>query len=294
MQLPGKLYRRADGRSSDSWQHADMGNGAYYMIGKVKTNAGFLGQREETVLKKVDSLLYENVPGKILKKTAVTRNGYKGFDITARTRRGDIQRYNILVTPGEVWVFKMSGTNNYVEGPEAEQFFGSIRIRPTAASAWIDFTPSRGGFMIRMPRIPVQAKDLADPEGITRWDYEATDSATGDGFLLWKTTIQNYRFMEEDTADLALMEESFRGSDWIDKCLSRHTGTFEGHACLDACYQQKDGSFIRARFILHGPDYYVLAAHSRGKDKPFSSWFNSLAFVPYRYPSFRNYTDLRA
>jgi hypothetical protein len=142
-----------------------------------------------------------------------------------------------------------------------------------------------------MPRIPVQTKNLADPEGITRWDYEATDSATGDGFLVWKATVQNYRFMEEDTADLALMEESFRGSDWIDKCLSRRTGTFDGHACLDAAYQQKDGSFIRARFILHGPDYYVLAAHSRGKDKPFSSWFNSLVFVPYRYPSFRNYAD---
>ncbi|HLZ89596.1 MAG TPA: TraB/GumN family protein, partial [Puia sp.] len=120
VQLPGKLYRRSDSRSPDSWQYADMGNGAYYMIGRVKTHSSFLGQKEETVLRKADSLLYENIPGKILKKTPVTRNGYRGFDITARTRRGDIQRYNILVTPGEVWVFKMSGTNNYVEGPEAE------------------------------------------------------------------------------------------------------------------------------------------------------------------------------
>src|SRR5215469_3422027 len=139
VQVPGKLYRRSDGRLSDSWQYADMGNGAYYMIGRVRTNAGFLGQREETVLKKVDSLLYENVPGKILKKAPVTRSGYSGYDITARTRRGDIQRYNILVTPGEVWVFKMSGTNNYVEGPEAEAFFNSIRIRPVAMPAWVDF-----------------------------------------------------------------------------------------------------------------------------------------------------------
>ena len=291
VQLPGKLYRRTDGRTAESWQYADMGNGAYYMIGKVRTDAGFLGQREEVVLKKVDSLLYENVPGKILKKTPITRSGYKGYDITARTRRGDIQRYNMLVTPGEVWVFKMSGNNNYVEGPEAEEFFGSIRIRPITPSGWVDFTPERGGFTIRLPRIPAQTRVAPETGGITRWDYEAADSATGDAYLLWKATVQNYRFLEEDTADLSLVEESFRGSDWIDKCLSRRTGTFDGHACLDASYQQKDGSFIRARFILHGPDYYVLAAHSREKNKPFSAFFNSLSFVPYRYTAYRNYVD---
>ncbi|HVS97566.1 MAG TPA: TraB/GumN family protein, partial [Puia sp.] len=291
VQLPGKLYRRTDARSPDSWQYADMSNGAYYMIGKVKTNASFLGQREETVLKKVDSLLYENVPGKILKRTAITRNGYEGYDVTARTRRGDIQRYNILVSSNEIWVFKMSGNNNYVDGPEAEQFFGSIRLHPAAASAWVDFTPARGGFTIRLPQLPAQSRSLPDPEGVTRWDYEATDSATGDGYLLWKATVQNYRFMEEDTADLALVEESFRSSDWIDKCLVRRQGTFEGHACLDASYEGKDGSFIRARYILHGPDYYVLAAHSKSKDQSFSTFFNSLTFVPYRYPSFRNYVD---
>src|SRR5450432_1175698 len=36
--LPGKLYRRAGTRFADSWQYADMGNGAYYMIGRVRTN----------------------------------------------------------------------------------------------------------------------------------------------------------------------------------------------------------------------------------------------------------------
>src|SRR5882757_10241458 len=64
VQLPGKLYRRADSRTADSWQYADMSNGAYYMIGRVKTYSCFLGQKEEMTLKKVDSLLYENIPGK--------------------------------------------------------------------------------------------------------------------------------------------------------------------------------------------------------------------------------------
>jgi len=291
VQLPGKLYRRNDGRSPDSWQYADMGNGAYYIIGRVKTHSSFLGQKDEVVLKKVDSLLYENIPGKITKKTPITRSGYKGFDISARTRRGDIQRYNILITPSEVWVFKMSGTNDYVEGPEAEQFFGSIRLRNTPPTGWADFQPTRGGFSIAFPRTPVVTRNTANTDAITRWEYESTDTTTGDAFLVWKKTVQNYRFLEEDTADLALMEESFRNSDFIDKPLARKPVLVAGHAGLDATYLEKDGSFLHARFVLHGADYYLLATHSHNRTRSFNDFFNSFAFTPYRYPSFRNYVD---
>ncbi|HXO75067.1 MAG TPA: TraB/GumN family protein, partial [Puia sp.] len=291
VQLPGKLYRRSDNRSDESWQYADMSNGAYYMIGRVKTHSSFFGQKDEVILKKVDSLLYENIPGKILKKTAITRSGYKGFDITGRTRRGDIQRYNILVTPNEVWVFKISGTNGYVDGPEADQFFNSIHLRNNAPAGWTGFTPVQGGFHITWPGSPAQNKNTSAADGITRWEYEATDPVTGDAFLLWKKTIQNYRFLEEDTADLALMEESFRLSDWIDKPLSRHSGSSNGYPSLDVVYQAKDGSYIRARFILKGADYYLLAAHTRTKDKTFPAFFDSFGFVRYNYPSFINYVD---
>src|SRR5258708_17263711 len=93
------------------------------------------------------------------------------------------------------------------------------------------------------------------------------------------------------TADLALMEESSRVSDFIDKPLSRRPVLVAGHAGLDATYQDKDGSFLRARFILHGADYYLLATHSRSRTRSFNAFFSSFAFTPYRYPSFRNYCD---
>jgi uncharacterized protein YbaP (TraB family) len=62
--LPGKLYRRPESHDADSWQYADMSNGAYYMIGRVKTHSSFLGEKDETMLKKVDSLLYETSPAR--------------------------------------------------------------------------------------------------------------------------------------------------------------------------------------------------------------------------------------
>ena len=287
--LPGKLYQRE--RAADSWQYADMSNGAYYMISRVKTHAPFLGQREEAVLKKVDSLLYENIPGKILKKTPIVRDGYKGYDITSRTRRGDIQRYHILVTPYEVLVFKMSGNSDYVEGKEGDRFFSSIELHQPGPAGWADFTPTRGGWHIQLPRTPFQYKNTTTADGITRWEYEATDSATGDAFLVWSKSVQNYHFLEEDTADLALMEESFRLSDCIDKSLSRRAGLYKGYPCINAMYQEKDGSYIRAKFLLRGPHYFLLASRSRNKDRAFPAFFETFGFVPYRYEGFRNYTD---
>lgn len=291
VRLPGKLYRRNENRMADSWQYADMSNGAYYMIGRVKTHGSFLGQKEETILRKVDSLLYENIPGKILKRIPITRSGYKGFDITGRTRRGDIQRYNILVTPYEVLVFKMSGNNNYVEGKEAEQFFGSIDIHKMGPAGWADFSPPQGGFKVRLPRAPAAYRNTSNPDGITRWEYESVDSATGDAFLIWKKSVQNYHFLEEDTADLALMEESFRLSDWVGKSITRRTGLYKGYPCLDAAYQLKDGSYVRTRFLIKGPHYYLLASRSRSKDKTFPVFFGSFEFTPCKYNDFHQYVD---
>lgn len=290
VQLPGKLYKRADSRSGDSWQYADMSNGAYYMITRVKTHSGMFGQHEETVLKKIDSLLYENVPGKILKKTVIVKNGCKGYDVINKTRRGDIQRYNILETPFEILVFKMSGNGNYVEGKEAEQFFSSIQLKKNNTGSWSDFEPSQGGFKVRLPQPPFENRNSEGYDATPRWEYEASDSATGNAYMIWKRTVQNYRFMEEDSFDIGLAEESFQSSYCINKQLSRQWGNCKGYSCLNASYALKDGSYMEARFILRGPHYYLLAA--RGKNqKSFAAFFDSFRFTPYHYSGFRNYTD---
>ncbi len=50
--VPGILHRRPESHGiDDSWQYADMSNGAYYMIGRVNTHSSFLGEKDETILK---------------------------------------------------------------------------------------------------------------------------------------------------------------------------------------------------------------------------------------------------
>jgi len=290
LRLPGKLYKRSDNRLGDSWQYADMSNGAYYMVTRVNTYAGFEGLGTGALLNKVDSLLYENIPGKIIRKSIIQKDGYRGFDISNRTRRGDIQRYNIMVTPYEVMVFKVSGNGAYVEGDEASNFFASIRIAGRGDNSWTEFEPRQGGFKIHMPGKPFVNKNSSGFDGNPRWEYQALDSINGDGYLLLKRSVQNFRFLEEDTFSLRLMEESLRHSSIIERSTGSQLFAQNGRPVLQSDYQLKDGSFLKARFFVSGPHFYLLAAHSQSI-KTFSNFFDSFAIVPFHYNPYTVYRD---
>ncbi|HVG14322.1 MAG TPA: TraB/GumN family protein, partial [Chitinophagaceae bacterium] len=79
VEAPGKL--QSLGNSVNGFhqvQYADMANGSYYTITRVQTNAASWGHDPAHVVRKVDSLLYENIPGKIISKGTIVRNGYEG------------------------------------------------------------------------------------------------------------------------------------------------------------------------------------------------------------------------
>jgi uncharacterized protein YbaP (TraB family) len=294
MLLPGPLYKRSDTRVSNlngSWQYADMDNGTYYMLTRVKTHAGINGATASEVVKKIDSLLYENIPGKILKKTAIVNNGFPGFDITNRTRRGDLQRYHIIATPFEVLVFKMSGNDDYIDGKEAATFFNSIQIRNNEKQ-WQTYQPASGGFKVLLPHLPDASVNGSNTDRINRWEYEAVDSATRNAYFIWKKPVYNYGFLEEDTFDLSLIEESLKKSEWIEKELKRTMTKQNGYNALDLTFELKSGGIMQARAILRGPHYYLLAATSPKKNTTaFADFFNSFAFTAFNYPVSQLYSD---
>ena len=292
LKVPGYLYKRADSRRStnESWQYADMDNGTYYMLTRVKTHASFIAQTKEDVQRKTDSLLYENIPGKILKKTVIQRNGYTGFDITNRTRRGDLQRYNIFITPFEVLVFKISGNDNYVDGKEADAFFESIAFQQPIQQP-IVFNAAFAGFTAHLPQQPVSFLNHNTKDQINRWEFESTDSANGNTYLVWKKTVQNYRFLEEDTFSLSLIEESFKGADIIHKELNRHFTKHQGYDALLMNFSLKSGGTIYAKAIIRGPHYYLLAVRSAQKNFDPSVFFNTFNLTDFRYNTASAFTD---
>ena len=287
--VPGDLYKiRQDYQNLDRRQYADMSNGSYYMVTRVRTHAAFLGQTEKEVLKKVDSVLYENIPGKILSKDTVTKNGYAGYDISSKTRRGDLQRYQIFITPFEIIIFKMSGKENYISGTEAARFFSSISLKENENKP-TNFQPLQGGFTIKLPQKPDEYLNSTSAD--ERWEYEATDKTTGDAWLILKKSIYNFNFIEEDSFDLSLVEESFRNPDYFDKQISRKQTSFHGFPALEVKERLKNGSVVNARFFIYGPHYYVVAKRTRDSNELPDEYLNSFSFNPFYYPSSKLYID---
>ncbi len=284
--VPGPLYSLKNSyQQMDRSQYADMSNGAYYLVSRIKTYASFSSQ-PGVVQKKVDSLLYEYIPGTILQKKSIERNGYPGYDISNRTRRGDLQRYHIYITPFEVVIFKMSGKGDYVKGPEASSFFNSIQLKPSLAKP-VTYTPAEAGFSILLPQQP---HVFYNPANDMRWEYEAVDKTNGEAFLIFRTAVHNYHFLEADSFDLALIETSFGGSENFEKQVSRRYSVIDGYPALLVQHKLKDGDFIDAAYIIKGAQYYVLAHRSRSavRNNDFLKSFRLTSFI---YPPAAPYED---
>lgn len=284
--IPGTFYKFGEDAALDQQQYADMANGSYYMVTRIMTNAWLWGNSTDVVYKKVDSLLYENIPGKILSKKSILKNGYKGFDIVNRTRRGDVQRYNIFITPFEIIFFKMSGTGNYVnEGDEANRFFNSITLTANPEnSEWKQFSPPGGGFTVKLPQQPYIGNDGS-------WIYDALDKNNKTCFRIIRTDIHNYHFAEADSFDLRLMEESFMASTFIGEQLSRLPGNFNGYPSLDGKYKGKYGGIFLAKFIIQGPHYYTLVAYGKQESAQMKDFFNSFRLTAFTYGEPKEQTD---
>lgn len=289
--VPGKL-NTIENRSLGLEHYADMGNGSYYLITRIKTNAIYNGFSEQRILKMVDSLLYENIPGTILSNKTITRNGYPGMDIVNRTKKGDMQHYQLFFSPSELLVFKMGGKGNYVDGKEAETFFNSIELKPRpSATEWKAYSPSSGGFAVRMPVDPQVFYKSAGRDNLPEWKYEATDPATDDRYAVFRKSIYSFDFIEADTFDLTLIAESF-GSDpsWSDPKTYSNI-TYKGRPAKDINFRAKDGAYLSARAILFGSQYYLLIYRSLNNGKGATAFFNSFEFKPFHYPPAQQFTD---
>lgn len=288
--IPGKkFYSFTEWQGMNVVQYADLVNGAYYMVTRMKTNSLALGHNTETVYRKLDSLLYENVPGKILKKTPITRNGYKGLDITNRTRRGDHQRYNIFVTPFEVLLFKISGNAEYIlNGTEAGNFFNSIELKEYANEEWRNWQPATGGFSVEMPHTPSLLKDQF---GTDRLDYSAWDKQDGNSYMVMKVNLQNISYMEADSFDLNLMDESYGYSSFISKQLSRKYTSLKGYPALESKYRHKDGSYSTVKYIIQGPLYYAIVVCYKNENANVRRFMESFTIKPFIYPEVKARVD---
>jgi len=284
---PGKFYPTVEAAGFAQNLYADMSNGAYYAVYQVKTNGFWTGQSQDYIAKRMDSLLYERVPGKIQERKRL-EGPFPGHEITTRTRRGDILRYKILITPFDVLVFLIGGTGEYALGEEASQFLRSARVPQVAPAAqpvatWL--RPQHGGFEVKFPASLLvnttdQHNQLERPDDFVAATLDPRDQAA---YFLLRREYHDWGYIEEDTFELNIIGEKIAEAYTKTPPQMRFVSG-EKYPTQDISFQaDKDSAQIHLRLVIDGPAYYLLGCRSRSAVPP-TGFFESFRILPDAYP----------
>lgn len=256
--LPGELYQTILYPGYDQYLYPDVANGSFYSLARVKTHNALFEKDADFVLRSIDSLLFENIPGSIEKKTSIKQNGYKGIDIVNKTRTGNYQRYRIVATPLELFIFKAGGNEKYVLSPEVNKIFNSIVIEYAPKTS---YTAQNRLWKIQKT-YPQQLHDQYKKATLSHYEvWQAYDPTSKHWQLVQEGVLNDLGYIEEDTFELAEIGRQFAKNaqgELCDYTWSLHQGKYPallGTVCKDSC--TKD--LIKIKTIIKGNRYYMAA-----------------------------------
>lgn len=205
MKVPGTVYTFPKDNYTQKYLCQDMGNGGYYLVTRVKTYASLFNQDAAYNLARIDSLLYENIAGKIISKNAVTLNGYQGYELTNKTGQGRYQRHLIIALPNEIIFFRMHGSEQYIK-KYGQKFIESVSLSTPALPYEVN---SNNGFTVLFPSTPSVQREHSGIEGVSPARKEWILSDKGNVFYATQLAVNNTGYIEEDSFELELMVHTF-------------------------------------------------------------------------------------
>lgn len=272
VEVPGKMYDVGRYKSHKYFLYPDMVNGCFYLVMCVQNYNALLGLKPGDQQKKLDSLLFENIPGKILKKTPfVTTTGYNGYDIENVTKRGDYQFYKIIFTPAQLIVVKVNGNGDYARGKEATRFLNSFVLHEVKSKNFKKHSFSHCGASVYMPEhLQKQSNQDFNFKTATSFITNGLDE-NGRQYVFMQASYPDFKYLEEDTFELNMISESFcKEQNFKLKSRKLVKGNFPTLQ-FSASYLNNE---FTGRIVLAQPFYYMLLTNS--KDKNSEKFLNSL------------------
>ncbi|RKN82645.1 TraB/GumN family protein [Ulvibacterium marinum] len=254
--LPNKLYPIA-GYVNTTYISPDLANGSYVMVNRIPTFS-HLKQDAIYTLEDLDKLLFENIPGKILEKTRINRNGFQGLDIKNQLKNGDHQRYHIYVTPLEILIFKMGGQDDYVT-QYSDTIFNSIRFKKENTKS-IKVTSGYADFQVKMPSL------YSFPNRYRKGDrlIQGFDSITDTYYFLRKATLNDFNFIEEDSFELKKIQQRFyKELKLIPTYQKPNANNLISKSVLDSVTKKE----LHLKTVFNRGDYYLMGCLSKNPEE---------------------------
>lgn len=259
----------------------DMTNGAYLTVNRISRFTYLPNEKENITLKEIDDLLYEDIPGDIIKKEEL-KEPYPGLSIINKTKKGEFQKYHIYQTPLEIIIIKYAGRSDFVLNHEAK-IFNSIDLK-TPTDTIITFVSPSKKFQVKFP------------------EYYITSNMNNKGKKLLEGYTNNaYYFVEESSLhDLTYIEEDsfeakyFHHELYLNYNLEEAEGgfkkgdykTYESRAVLDSI----SGKNINLKTVVKDGSYYLLG-YVGTNDADKTDFFKSFKFNKTDYSGFEKVVD---
>ncbi len=268
----------------------DMTNGSYYTISRQITYAPFYNYTVDKMMIKIDSLLYENIPGKIIsRKDISTSSGLKGLDIINKTKRGDLQRYHIYFMENELIVFKMSGKADYIKGPEGVRFFNSIQFSPVKKATNLSYSPPTQGFSATISgNYNYVSSKRSGVQGLAEslFAYDP-DKKIINGEMQY--FYHDFNYLEEDTFELNVLCSSTLKNFGYTVNTKRELGKEQNLPCINFSGENTSlNKVMTAKLFIKGVHYY-LAYTISDKNAPSSDPYLS----SFRLTDFKHINEMK-
>ncbi|MFT6715867.1 MAG: hypothetical protein ACJA0Q_000496 [Saprospiraceae bacterium] len=270
--VPGKLFETPGKRGDIQYFYPEMTNGGYFFIRRFNTYSPVHKGDENKWQDKLDSLLFENIEGKIIEEREITVSGYPAKDVLNKTRKGDFQRRLIIYTPLEIIFFKMSGTGKWVK-EYGDNFFSSIKLNTKEVKQQL-YHGHLGDFEITFPSPPihnVHAEKLYDAPRHCIQSYSQSDSSY---YVLLSSKINDTRYIEEDSFEVRfLIKTLFEQLDSADVAYIKLDSIVGKSATGKATHENAE---IYAKAILHRNFYFLLMV--KGNQQQAEAFFSSFKY----------------
>lgn len=292
LSLPGKLYPIVDIGYLKYYIHADMVNGSFYTVVRLRHLGPVFNISPEMLRQRTDSLLFENIPGKIIyKKDIVSNTGVKGIEIINKTRRGDEQHYQIYFTDMEMIMFKLGGKQKYASGSDARQFFNSIQFTPKPEKL-VAFSPATGGFSVKLPGNYSYTKHSGSSMFGLVEDLNAYSRSGKQFYAVQRAVYNDFSYLEEDTFELNQFATNILINYKFKEGASYEPGSEQGFPSIRFKGRSTTGEHFYGKLYIKGVHYYLAYLISEAETTFDHEFFRSFTLSDFQYVNpIREVTD---
>lgn len=282
VKVPQTLYEFPEYQGVQLAAFPDMANGATYTVTRIHTYTPLTGLTSAQYMAKIDSLFFENIPGKIDSKKVIEVSGYPGYEIVNTTKKGDKQRSKIIITPLEIMIFKVSGKKRFADRKEALDFINSVVITKIHHQNF-DYTPKNNAYTVKLNGLRLyESDDNAFKLGFWSKNVQSINS-DGEYFAVLNRSNFDLNYIEEDSFELAQFANFFVQSHGYKNELSFSTDSFKKYGAREiiATHDSRVDDTLFLKLIYQGKHTFMLVAKS--KQASAKSFFNSFSFGDYEY-----------